>query len=134
MKLKSGPVRAVHRHQWLWEPLQEDPTFLLRSMFGAKAVYLDGRLVLCFCTGEEPWQGMLVCTEREHHPSLQAVFPELSLHPVLPKWLYLKETADAFEKVAARLVQLAHQRDPRLGIIPPARKKSAARGRGKRRP
>ena len=121
--MKRDVARPVNRHNWLWEPLQNDATFLLRSMFGAKAAYLDGRLMLCFCTGEEPWQGVLVCTEHEHHAALQADFPELLPHPILPKWLYLRETADAFEKIAERLVLLARQRDPRLGITPKPRKK-----------
>jgi hypothetical protein len=113
----------VHRDQWLWEPLQDDPTFLIRSMFGARAAYLDGKLMLCFCAGDEPWQGVLVCTERAHHPALQDDFPELIPHPILPKWLYLRETAEAFERTAERLVALARQRDPRLGVMPQPRKK-----------
>jgi hypothetical protein len=28
-------------------------------MFGAKAAYLDGKLMLCFVAGDEPWQGVL---------------------------------------------------------------------------
>jgi hypothetical protein len=129
----SKAVRAVHRHQWLWEPLETDPTFVLRSMFGARAVYLDGRLVLCFCAREEPWQGVLVCTEREHHAALNAEFPDLAGHPILPKWLYLRESSDAFESTAERLVALARRRDVRLGITPPPRhakrKKRALRGK-----
>jgi hypothetical protein len=126
----SGIARPVHRHQWLWEPLHDDPTFILRSMFGARAAYLDGRLMLCFCASEEPWQGVLVCTEREHHAALRAEFPELSPHPILPKWLYLRESAEAFERIAERLVALARRRDARLGITPqPKRKKTAQRAR-----
>lgn len=126
----AASIRPVHRHQWLWEPLQEDPTFLIRSMFGAKAAYLDGKLMLCFCAGDEPWHGVLVCTERAHHAALQAEFPELSPHPILPKWLYLRETADAFEKTAERLVALARRRDARLGITPqPRRNKRQTRVR-----
>lgn len=92
-------------------------------MFGAKAVYLDGRLVLCFCHGEEPWRGMLVCTERANHASLLAEFPALAPHPILPKWLYLPSALTEFDRVATRIVQLSRQRDLRLGIVPPARKK-----------
>ena len=126
----SSIARPVHRFQWLWEPLHEDPTFILRSMFGARAAYLDGRLMLCFCANEEPWQGVLVCTEREHHTALQLEFPELSPHPILPKWLYLRESEEAFEKVAERLVALARRRDARLGIMPkPKRKKLGKRAR-----
>ncbi len=96
-----GRARPVHRHQWLWEPLETEPGFVLRTMFGAKAVYLDGKLMCCFCAGDEPWRGMLVCTDRTRHAALQAEFPDLTPHPILPKWLYLPETADRFERAAA---------------------------------
>ena len=87
----SGRVVKAHRYQWLWEPLETDPGFVLRAMFGAKTVYLDGKLVAGFVAKEEPWRGLLVCTERAHHAALTADFPELTPHPVLPKWLYLPE-------------------------------------------
>jgi hypothetical protein len=112
----------THRHAWLWEPLEQDPTFVLRTMFGAKAAYLDGKLMLCFTTGEEPWRGVLVCTERKQHPDLQRDFAELKPHPVLPKWLYLPESLDDFEDLATRLVRLARQRDPRIGVLPKPRR------------
>jgi hypothetical protein len=117
-------VRVVHRHQWLWEPLEVDPTFVLRSMFGAKAVYLGGRMVLCFCAGDEPWRGLLVCTERAHHAALLAEFTALVPHAILPKWLYLAEAAPSFERDASKLVTLSRQRDPRIGIEPKTRRKS----------
>lgn len=119
---KLRRARPVHRHQWLWEPLEAEPGFVLRPMFGAKAVYLDGKLMCCFCAGEEPWCGMLVSTDRTRHAVLQAEFPELAPHPILPKWLYLPETADRFERIASRLVTLARQRDPRIGIVPSPKK------------
>lgn len=124
-KLAEGSfakAKPVHPHAWLWEPLEEDPHFVLRAMFGAKALYLDGKLTLCFCAGEEPWRGVLACTDRERQPALQAEFPELQPHPILPKWLYLPETADTFERVAAQLVTLARRRDPRLGVTPQPKK------------
>jgi hypothetical protein len=122
MKKGLGRVQPLHRHAWLWEPLESDPTFVLRSMFGAKAAYLDGKMMLCFCAREEPWAGVLVCTEREHHAALQAEFGDLKPHGILPKWLYLPESADSFEPVAERLVALTRKRDPRLGIIPKPKK------------
>src|SRR5262245_10956509 len=73
---ETQEVRRPHRYEWLWEPLDGDATFVLRSMFGAKAAYLDGKLMLCFCAGEEPWRGVLACTAREHHAALLAEFPE----------------------------------------------------------
>jgi hypothetical protein len=120
-------IRPVHPYAWLWEPLQGDPTFVLRSMFGAKAAYLGGKLMLCFTASEEPWRGVLVCTERDHHASLQAEFPMLTPHPILPKWLYLPESAAAFESTAGRLVALARRRDPRLGVVPSARRRKRTR-------
>ncbi len=122
-----GKTRRVHPYQWLWEPLETDPTFLVRPMFGGKSVYLDGRLMLYFTAGEEPWRGVLACTERAHHAALLAEFPELSAHPVLPKWLYLPESADRFESVAERLVTLARRRDSRLGVTPQPKKRKRAK-------
>ncbi len=120
-------IRQPHRHEWLWEPLAGDPAFVLRSMFGAKAAYLDGKLALCFCAGDEPWRGVLVCTAHEHHAALTRDFPELSPHPILPKWLYLPESNERFEPLATRLVALARRRDPRIGVMPKPRRRRAPR-------
>jgi hypothetical protein len=122
-----GKTRRVHPYQWLWEPLESDPTFLLRPMFGGKAAYLDGRLTLYFSAKKEPWRGVLVCTDRVHHASLLADHPELAPHSILPKWLYLPESADRFESVAERLVLLAKHRDPRLGVSPQPKKRKRPR-------
>ena len=120
-------AKPSHRYAWLWEPLESDATFELRAMFGAKAVYLDGRMQLCFFAKEEPWRGVLVCTDRAFHDSLRAEFPVLSPHPVLPKWLYLPEEADDFERVGQRLAALAQRRDSRIGVEGFVRKKGSAR-------
>jgi hypothetical protein len=125
-------IRVIHPHEWLWEPLETDPTFVLRAMFGAKAVYLHGRMALCFCASEEPWRGLLVCTDRTQHAALTAEFPALVPHAILPKWLYLAETGSTFERDAAKLVALAGRRDPRIGIEPKPRKKPRARARALR--
>lgn len=122
-------LRRPHRYEWLWEPLADDPTFVLRSMFGAKAVYLDGKMMLCFSAGGEPWRGLLVCTSREHHEALQREFAELSPHPILPKWLYLPEEADSFERASTSLIRLTRGRDPRIGITPSGKKKKKSAGR-----
>lgn len=129
---REQPVaRRPHRYAWLWEPLESDATFVLRSMFGAKAVYLDGKLMLCFCAGEEPWRGVLACTGHENHAALRAEFPDLTPHPILPKWLYLPETSDRFDAVASRLVTLARRRDPRLGVVPKRKRRARRAGRPK---
>jgi hypothetical protein len=80
--------------------------------------------MLCFRAGPDPWCGVLVCTERAHQPSLCAEFPELAPHPILPKWLYLRETTDRFETIAAQLVRLARNRDARLGVETTSKKRT----------
>ncbi len=119
-------VRAtpVHPYAWLWEPLLSRHDVELRRMFSGQSLYIAGRLSLHFVAKEDPWRGVMVCTEREHHAALLADFSDLRPHPILPKWLYLPESADAFEKVARQLVILAGARDPRFGIVSPAKKKS----------
>ena len=117
-----GRVTSVHPYAWIWEPLEADPTFVLGSMFGTKVVYIDSRLALCFAARTEPWRGVLVCTEREHHGPLRAEFPVLLPHPILPKWLYLPESQDDFERVAQQLVALVAVRDLRIGVAPKAQR------------
>ena len=114
--------RLVHPYAWLWEPLESEASFVLRAMFGAKAVYLDGKLMLCFMAKEEPWRGLLICTEKKHQASLIEDFPVLSPHSILPKWLYLPESADDFERSAERMVRLVRGRDYRIGVSPRRKK------------
>ena len=103
---------------WLFEPLERDPRYLQQRLFSFDAAYLDGTLYLAVKDGEEPWNGMMVCTSRESHAALQAQFPQLKPHKVLGKWLYLSQIHPEFESVASELVELARRRDPRLGIQP----------------
>lgn len=119
-------MKATHAHAVFWEPLETDPTFLLRSMFGTKAVYLHGKIVLCFSTRKEPWRGVLVATEQTQHASLLAEFPSLKVHPILPKWLYVPESSSRFEQTVERLVQLVRRQDPRIGVVPRAKIKRRA--------
>ena len=116
-ELPKMRVKVVHPYSWLWEPLESEPSFVLRSMFGTKVVYIRGALQLCFSAKEEPWRGLLVCTDKLRHERLIQEFPTLSPHPILPKWLYLPESADDFESVAERLVKLVKKRDERIGVV-----------------
>lgn len=118
--------RSDHPYAWLWEPLERDAGFVLRAMFGTKALYYEGRLTLCFSAQEEPWQGVLVCTEQAHHASLRASYPSLRPHPILAKWLYLPEAAEDFERAAMRLVADVRARDPRIGVAPRPRRRRQA--------
>jgi hypothetical protein len=117
-------VNPAHRTKrrnpllWLYEPLEDDPRFVLRKLFNMDAAYLDGKLYLGVVEGREPWNGLMVCTFREHHAGLQSQFPQLVSHKVLGKWLYLSQSHPAFESVATELVEMARKRDARLGVQP----------------
>jgi hypothetical protein len=86
-------------------------------MFGFVGCYVDGRLVIVLADKNEPWQGVLLPTDREHHDALREAFPELRVHPVLRKWLYLPH-GGGFAETTARLVARIADRDPRLGVEP----------------
>ena len=53
-KKKEQPLR------WVIESLEEERSYLEKSMFGCLAVYLHGRLSLLLTSGEEPWNGLLM--------------------------------------------------------------------------
>ena len=123
-------IKARNSLLWLFEPLEEDPRFIRRRLFSFEAAYLDGRLYLAVANGKEPWNGLMVCTSREHHAAIRKEYPQLISHKVLGKWLYLSQAHPEFEGVAVELVALARNRDPRLGVEsqtkpPPVGKKRA---------
>jgi hypothetical protein len=122
---KPRPSKPEHPLQWLAEPLADEPTFQLKAWFGGRSIMLGGCHRLVLTAQGEPWQGVLVCTSREHHASLRVDFPALVVHPVLGKWLYLSEEVESFERDARRLVQAVRARDERLGIPPSPGKKRA---------
>jgi hypothetical protein len=111
-------AKKINRHRWLFEPLEGQPMFAERRMFGSLAAYFNGLLVLVLCDSEEPWRGVLVPTERESHPALLAEFPALAPHPILGKWLYLPESAASFERDAQKIVERIRRLDPRFGVVP----------------
>jgi hypothetical protein len=108
--------------RWIFESLEDDPRFVLRKLFSFDAAYLDGRLYLAAAGGSEPWNGLMVCTAREHHSSIQNQYPQLVSHQVLGKWLYLSQSHPEFETIAIELADLARRRDPRLGVDAKPRK------------
>jgi len=121
--------KLPNRHLWLLDPLGDEPTLIVRSMFSGQAVYLDGRMVLYLADRAEPWRGVCVPMERDQHAALIADCPALAPHPELPKWLYLPEAADTFERDAQWLVTQIQARDLRVGIIPPSNRPNQSRGR-----
>ena len=125
-KVELGGAKPVHPYQWLWEPLESEPSFLLRPMFGTRAVYVAGRIVLCFSARPGPWHGVLVATDRTHHASLIKELPVLTPHSILRKWLFLPDSAGTFESTAERLVRLVRRHDPRIGVVAARRKRKEA--------
>ena len=117
-------VRRVSPLFWVFESLEDDPNFTTRKFFMFDAAYLDGLLYLAVHQGEEPWNGLVVCTSHDQHASLIESFPELVAHPVIGKWLYLSQAHPDFESIALKLAKLAKQRDERMGIEPTTRKRA----------
>ncbi|MFC1769788.1 hypothetical protein ACFLZI_01870 [Nitrospirota bacterium] len=111
-----------NRLMWLAEPLEELQGYMVKAMFGAKGCYAHGMLVLVLSDRDEPWNGVLVPTEREFHASLIIDIPALRQHPVLGKWLYVPENDDDFESAVSDVVELIVAVDPRIGVEPKPRK------------
>lgn len=136
--------RKTHRPRsfsltWIFESIEDHPTFGTRRMFGCLAAYTHHKMMLVLA--ENPgdrtykrttfpfdiWNGLLLPTEREFHESLKKTFPNLVNHPVLPKWLYLPMSDESFETTALELAELVRRNDPRVGIVPKAKTRT---GRG----
>ncbi len=114
----EDPFARLRRHRYgaVVEELMEEPSLLVATMFGLVTCYVHGRCVLALADKRPPWRGLLIPTAREHHASLRGLMPELVGHPVLGKWLYLKDSAAEFEETARQLVALARVDDPRIGV------------------
>lgn len=108
--------------------MAEEPSYIEKAMFGCKGCYLHGRLVLVLAARDEPWNGLLVPTEKKHHKSLRRAHKDLVVHSVLKKWLYLPESNDDFEESARDLVESIKANDVRIGVEP---KGKSSRGQGK---
>lgn len=127
-------AKPAHPLAWLFEPLEDRPTYMRRKMFGCEAAYLNGRLMLVLASGAEPWNGVLVATSREFHAALQAQWKPLKAHPVLGKWLYLSQNNPAFDSIATAIVEHIRQGDARIGVEPrPKRRKRAGNRKDARR-
>ncbi|MBP0594976.1 hypothetical protein J8I87_36005 [Paraburkholderia sp. LEh10] len=109
---------------WIFEPLERDPGYSLERFFNFQAAYLDGLLCLAVASGEEPWNGLAVCTSHDRQSRLLREYPALAPHPVLGKWPYVSQAHPEFETLAQQMVALARDRDPRLGVVPGKRKRS----------
>ncbi len=124
--LRTTTARA-HLFHWVVEPLAEEASYLEKAMFGCEGCYLYGRLMLVLAArGRDPWNGLLVPTEKKFHISLRQDHKNLVTHPILRKWLYLPESKEEFEEAARALADSILANDPRIGVEPKA--KSDRRG------
>jgi hypothetical protein len=112
---------------WIFEPLLDDAGFVQSRMFGIDTAYLDGKIYLAVGGKQEPWNGLMLCTSREHHAKLLERYPQLQVHPVLGKWLYLSQKHSEFERVALEVAEMTRRRDPLLGVEPKPRRRAAKR-------
>ncbi len=116
MNILKPKGRRAHPLQWVVEPLAEEPSYIEKAMFGCRGCYLYGRLVLVLAAREEPWNGLLIPTEKKHHASLLRDHKSLVTHPILKKWLYLPESNEDFEEAARELVEAILANDLRIGV------------------
>lgn len=126
-----------------FERLLDHPEFTARKMFGGLALRFRGRMIAVLAeSGPDSesvwrgkkypypiWNGVLFPTERQHHASLQTQWPSLIPHPILPKWLYLPQSAQTFEGTLEAMVMALTKNDFRLGIEPKAPKPKPKRTR-----
>jgi hypothetical protein len=96
-------------------------------MLGGEILCLREKQMFFLAEKAEPWNGLLVCTSREHHASLMKEHPGLTPHAVLGKWLYLPRSAPRHAETAARLAGAALQGDPRIGVRSKKRARRPAR-------
>ncbi len=118
------------KHEWIFEPFVEHPTFFSKRMFGGLAAYLFERQMMVLVeptkSGRWHWHGVLVCTDYKHHESLQAEFPALKPHEVLGKWLFIDSAHEDFESTMTAIANHMANNDRRFGILP---KNPGPRGR-----
>jgi len=110
-----------------------------RPMFGCLAVYVKEKIVLILRDKRDgtPDNGVWLCTTLEHHESLRRDFPNMRSIQVLGKkvtgWQVLPADAPDFEEAALRACDLIIARDPRIGKVPGARRKTASASKAEAR-
>jgi len=122
MTSPSKKKKPQNQLRWVVEAIMEEPSYIDRAWFGCRAIYLHGRLMLVLCSGEEPWNGLMIATEHELHASIRQEFTNVVQHPVLKKWLYLPEASEDFESVSSGIVEAIRIGDQRFGVEPQERK------------
>lgn len=115
-------MKKTFDHEWVLDAFVDDPTFFTKRMFGGLAAYLFGRQMLVLVeptkSGRWKWHGVLICTDHEHHASIQAELPALRPHQVLRKWLYADSRHPDFDSTMEAVAKRVARDDPRFGVVP----------------
>lgn len=122
-------VRKAPPHEFVLEALTAlKPR--TNPMFGCLAVYVGPKIVLIL--RDRPSypddNGVWLATTQEHHESLRREFPSMRAIQLFGKpetgWQVLPASSPDFEESALRACELVLARDPRIGKIPKAKRKS----------
>jgi hypothetical protein len=108
-----------------------------RSMFGCLAIYVEEKIVLILRdkSGETADNGVWLATTEQHHESLRCEFPNMRSIQIFRNkvtgWQVLPADAPDFEEAALRACEFIVARDPRIGKVSGARRRTT-RSRAKR--
>lgn len=106
---------------------------VVRPMFGCYALYAGEKIVLILRHRESHPRdnGVWVATTHEHLPELKRLFPSMRRVELLgsaeTQWQVLPYEADDFEESVLKACDMVRRRDPRIGKVPKAKKKKAAK-------
>lgn len=99
----------------------------IKKMFGNSSLYIGEKIYLATRDSDKNTldNGIWLGTKIEHHESLMKQFPSLTnlRFYKIKKWLLLPVDAPDFEEVAIEICELIKADDPRVGVIPKAKKK-----------
>jgi hypothetical protein len=103
----------------------------VKPYFGMFAIYSGEKLLLMLRErdNEPEMNGIWIATAKGGHESLKKELPALRRFSGLKEtdsgngWQMIPVTADDFEETAIRVCELIARRDPRIGKIPPMKRK-----------
>lgn len=114
-------MKKTFENEWILQILARRPGYRAKRMFGGLAGYLGDRLLIVLVeptkSGRWNWHGVLVATDQERQPAIQAEFPQFAPHDVLKKWLYLDSHHDEFEETMERVAAAMARGDARFGVL-----------------
>jgi hypothetical protein len=95
---------------------------IVKSMFGAYAVYVGPKIVLILRNKEDEDSGVWIATTPEHHKALKKDFPNMRNINLFgggtSSWQLLPMDADDFETSVNKVCTLILKGDVRIGKIP----------------